>query len=88
MTATGHKVRVTYRRGRGRTREVAATRSGGLEASELEEVRRWRFDELVCAGFDDDDAIELAFRVDIDLHSVIDLVRRGCPSKTAARIVL
>jgi hypothetical protein len=26
-------------------------------------VRRWRFDELVRAGYDDEDAVELAFHL-------------------------
>jgi hypothetical protein len=59
-----------------------------LEASELDAVRRWRFDQLVRAGYENEDAIELAFHVDIDLHLLTSLVRRGCPSGTAVRIAL
>ena len=59
-----------------------------VEASELDAVQRWRFMELVRAGYEDGDAIELAFRLDVDLHLAVDLVRRGCPSGTAVRIVL
>jgi len=59
-----------------------------LEVSEVDVVRRWRFDELVRAGYDDEHAIELAFYLDVDLHLATSLVRGGCPSGTAVRIVL
>ena len=59
-----------------------------LEASEADAVRLWRFDELVRAGYEDDDAMELAFHLDIDLHLATNLVRRGCPSSTALQIML
>jgi hypothetical protein len=58
------------------------------EAVEVDQVRRWRFDQLVRAGYEDEDAIELAFHLDIDLHMLTSLIRRGCPSGTAARIAL
>jgi hypothetical protein len=58
------------------------------EVSEADVVRRWRFDELVRAGYEDEDAIELAFHLDVDLHLATNLVRRGCPSGTAVRIAL
>ena len=67
---------------------TAAQLGGALEASEDDVVRRWRFDQLVRAGYEDDDAIELAFYLDIDLHLLMSLKRRGCPSETALRIVL
>lgn len=59
-----------------------------FELAEIDAVRRWRFDELLRAGYDDDDATELAFHTDIDLHWATSLVRRGCPSSTAVRIAL
>jgi hypothetical protein len=59
-----------------------------LEAPEIDAVRRWRFEELLRAGYDDDDAVELAFHVEIDLHWATSLVRRGCPSSTAVLIAL
>lgn len=55
---------------------------------EEERVLAWREQELVRAGYHPDDAFELACRHDIDLHAAIDLVRRGCPSSTASRILL
>jgi hypothetical protein len=56
--------------------------------SETDLVRRWRFDELLRAGYDIADAAELALRTEIDLHWAVSLVRRGCPSATATRIAL
>ena len=67
---------------------MAGTQLEAVEASELDAVQRWRFEELIRAGYDDEDAIELAFHLDVDLHLAVDLVRRGCPSTTAVRIVL
>ena len=55
---------------------------------EEERVLAWREAALVRAGYTPDDAFELAVRHDIDLHAAIDLVRRGCPSATALRILL
>ena len=56
--------------------------------SETDLVRRWRFDELLRAGYDIVDAAELALRTEIDLHWAVSLVQRGCPSATATRIAL
>ena len=67
---------------------MAAAQLEAIEVSELDAVRRWRFDELVRAGYDDEDAIELAFHLHVDLHAAANLVRRGCPSRTALRIAL
>lgn len=51
-------------------------------------VVNWRAEELIRAGFDEFDALELAFERHVDLHRAIELVRRGCPPATAARILL
>ena len=59
-----------------------------LEVPELDAVRCWRFEELLRAGYDEDDATELAFHLDIDLHWATSLVRRGCPSRIAVQIAL
>ena len=59
-----------------------------VEPAKADEVRRWRFEELLRAGYTIPDALELARRSDIDLHWAASLVRRGCPSGTAARIAL
>lgn len=64
--------------------EVAlASREG-----EEERVLAWRESVLERAGFSPRDAFELAIRPDIDLHTAVDLVRRGCPPATACRILL
>ena len=81
-----HKVIATAQRVKGEG--MAAAQFEVLEVSEVDVVRRWRFDELVRAGYDDEDAIELAFYLDVDLHLATSLVRRGCPSSTAVRIAL
>ena len=59
-----------------------------LEAERATQVLRWRLSTLAAAGYDLDDAIVLATNVEIDLHRAIELVRRGCPSATALRILL
>ena len=55
---------------------------------EEERVLAWRESELERAGFSARDAFELAIRPDIDLHTAVDLIRRGCPPATACRILL
>ena len=48
----------------------------------------WRFDTLCRCGFDLDAAAVIAANVEVDLHSAVDLVERGCPPDIAARILL
>ena len=66
--------------------ELEAVEAG--QADEFELVRCWRLEELLRAGYAEQDAVEVAFHLDIDLHYAANLVRRGCPSNIAARIVL
>jgi hypothetical protein len=56
--------------------------------TELERVERWRAEELMRAGYEPDAAADLAVRPDIDLHTAIDLLERGCPADLAVRILL
>jgi hypothetical protein len=56
--------------------------------SEDERVVNWRAEELIRAGYDEFAAIELALERHVDLHQAIDLLRCGCPSDTAVRILL
>jgi hypothetical protein len=56
--------------------------------TELERVERWRADELMRAGFDPSSAVELAARLDIDLHAATELVDRGCTPELALQILL
>jgi hypothetical protein len=46
----------------------------------------WRRSRLRHAGFDTQLAGEVAVDMRYDLHSVLDLVDRGCPPRLAARI--
>ncbi len=55
--------------------------------TELERVERWRAQELERAGYDGEDALELASRLDIDLHDAVGLVKRGCPPELAVQIL-
>ena len=59
-----------------------------LVDAEADEVLRWRFGLLVRAGYEDCEAIVIASNPAIDVHLAEDLVRRGCPSGTALRILL
>lgn len=56
--------------------------------TELERVERWRTDELMRAGFDPSSALELAARLDVDLHAATELVDRGCTPELALQILL
>jgi hypothetical protein len=60
----------------------------GLNVLEAETVLRWRFDELVRAGYEADSALLVASHVEVDLHLAVDLARKGCPIGTALRILL
>lgn len=59
-----------------------------VRESELERIERWRTGELLRAGYDDAAASDLAGRLDIDLHTAIDLVSGGCPQDLALKILL
>ena len=56
--------------------------------SELTQVERWRVDELERAGYDPRAATTLAARHDTDLHSAVDLLRKGCSPELALQILL
>jgi hypothetical protein len=58
------------------------------EETESERIERWRVEELARAGYDADDAVELASRSYVDLHLAIELLERGCPPRIALRILL
>ena len=55
--------------------------------SELAKVESWRLHVLIEAGF----PLPLAERLaasDADLHTCVDLLRRGCTPDTAAEILI
>ena len=56
--------------------------------SELERIEHWRGEMLERAGYPPDAAAELAGRHDVDLHTAVDLVEKGCPPDVALRILL
>jgi hypothetical protein len=56
--------------------------------TETERVERWRAEELMRAGFDPAAAVQLAVCLDVDLHSAVDLLERGCPADLAVQILL
>jgi hypothetical protein len=53
----------------------------------LEQVVRWRREQLVESGFAPALAARVAENTDYDLHSLIELVERGCPPELAVRIL-
>jgi hypothetical protein len=59
-----------------------------IDESEAEAILRWRFEELVRAGYDIGSALVLASHVEVDLHEATGLSRRGCPADTALRILI
>jgi hypothetical protein len=71
------------------TREARSASWEDSVASTTEDsVVRWRMLVLLRAGYDWDDALELATETGVDLHVAVDLVNRGCASETARRILL
>jgi hypothetical protein len=54
----------------------------------VDPILLWRFEELVRAGYDVDSALVLASHVEVDLHDATALKHRGCPPRTALRILL
>jgi hypothetical protein len=66
---------------------MTVAQRSALDVPWIDSVREWRLEELLRAGYELEDATEIAFHLEIDLHQATDLVRRGCPSATAVRIV-
>jgi hypothetical protein len=61
-----------------------------LQRSEATEVLvlHWRIEQLVRAGFGEEEADLLAQRRDVDLHQAIRLLRTGCSPELALQILL
>jgi hypothetical protein len=53
----------------------------------VDEVRRWRGEQLCASGFTRELADEIAADARYDLHALIQLVERGCPADLAVRIL-
>ncbi len=56
--------------------------------SEDELVHGWRLEQLRKTGYPAGAAEAIASRHDIDLHLAIELLRRGCTTDLAVRILL
>lgn len=50
-------------------------------------VVRWRVDRLLAAGYDGEAALVIALDGDVDLHTAISLLERGCPVELALQIL-
>jgi hypothetical protein len=64
-----------------------ATSTDTLERSERDQIVEWRLHELLAAGYQREDALELALALEVDLHLAVELPRRGCSHETAVRIL-
>ncbi len=53
----------------------------------VDEVVRWRREQLVESGFALPLAVRIAKNARYDLHALIELVERGCPPELAERIL-
>ena len=58
------------------------------QQTEDECVLMWRLEQLASSGFSGVTLLALALRFDVDIHAADALVRRGCPTQTALRILL
>jgi hypothetical protein len=61
------------------------TKTTGVQA--LDQVVRWRCEQLVESGFAPALAARIAEDTHYDLHALIELVERGCQPKLAVRIL-
>jgi len=58
------------------------------EQTEAQRIARWRLEELERAGYSPAEAAELAASPDVDLHTAVGLLERGCERTLALRILL
>jgi hypothetical protein len=61
------------------------TKTTGVQA--LDQVVRWRCEQLVESGFAPALATRIAEDTHYDLHALIELVERGCQPELAVRIL-
>jgi hypothetical protein len=59
-----------------------------LYETEIDRIEQWRHDALERAGYDSESALVLAASHDVDLHSAVDLLKRGCSVDLALQILL
>jgi hypothetical protein len=55
---------------------------------EVDRVEQWRLASLERAGYDLESAAVLAASPEVDLHSAVTLLERGCTVDLALRILL
>jgi hypothetical protein len=67
---------------------VASAAKDRVIEADVDEVVGWRTDELRRAGYRDRAAQILARHTEVDLHLAVALIARGCPQRTALRILL
>jgi len=67
---------------------VSATELTLIDHTEIERIERWRAEELERAGYEPRAAGRLAVRHDVDLHTAVELLQRGCPPDLALKILL
>ena len=67
---------------------MSTAETNAARPTEQELVVEWRVEELARAGYPDELASELALRSDVDLHSALDLLAKGCSTELAAAILL
>ena len=58
-----------------------------ISVQALDEVVRWRCEQLVESGFAPALAASVARNAQYDLHALIELVERGCRPELAVRIL-
>jgi hypothetical protein len=59
-----------------------------IRLTEQELVEQWRAEELERAGYPPQASVELAARMDIDLHLAAELLAKGCSTDLALQILL
>ena len=75
---------------------IPKAKGGGMSAAEVEvlptterdRIEQRRHEALERAGYDPEAAIVLAASHDIDLHSAVSLLERGCSVELALQILL
>jgi hypothetical protein len=65
---------------------MSATQLSGLATEE--DIVYWRLEQLLLAGYNSEQAYELAARREVDLHLALRLVRDGCAPELALAILV
>jgi hypothetical protein len=65
---------------------MSATQLPGLATEE--DIVYWRLEQLLLAGYNSEQAYELAARREVDLHLALRLLRDGCAPELALAILV